>query len=100
MAKPFHSFEAFYAHYLNEHRHPLNRRLHLVGTGGALVLLALFILTDAWGFLLAAPIFGYGLAWVGHDRVEGNKPATFKHPFYSLAADFRMLYEFLVGKLR
>jgi len=96
----FNSFQEFYTYYLQEHRHPLNRRLHLIGTSSALTLLALFLITDIWWFLLAAPIVGYGLAWVGHFRVEGNKPATFSHPFYSLAADFRMLYDALTGKLR
>ena len=27
---------------------------------------------------------GYGLAWIGHFIFEKNKPATFKHPIYSV----------------
>lgn len=42
-------------------------------------------------WLLAAPILGYGPAWIGHFKVEKNKPASFKHPLWSLAADFKML---------
>ena len=35
---------------------------------------------------------GYAFAWYAHFFVEGNKPATFGHPFYSLVADYRMLF--------
>lgn len=41
-------------------------------------------------FLYAAPLFGYGFAWVGHFFFEKNRPATFKQPIYSLMGDFMM----------
>jgi hypothetical protein len=41
-------------------------------------------------FLMAAPLFGYGFAWVGHFIFEKNRPATFKQPIYSLMGDFMM----------
>lgn len=96
----FKSFEDFYKFYLEAHRHPLNRRLHLVGTTLALICVGLFVLTDNGWFLLIGPALGYTLAWIGHFRFERNKPATFSHPFYSLAADLRMLYEIVLSKLR
>jgi hypothetical protein len=46
------------------------------------------------------PIVGYGFAWVGHFVYEKNKPATFKHPFYSLRADFKMFWDILWGRLK
>jgi hypothetical protein len=51
----------------------------------------------AW--LLLTPIVGYGPAWVGHFVVEGNMPATFKHPVWSLRADLKMLTMALQGKM-
>ena len=39
-------------------------------------------------------------AWLGHFRFERNRPATFRFPFYSLAADFRMWWELNLGKLK
>ena len=55
-------------------------------------------LKNAW-FVAAAPIIGYAFAWYAHFFVEHNKPATFGHPLYSLAADYRMLFLMMAGKM-
>ncbi len=49
--------------------------------------------------LLVAPLFGYGLAWIGHFMFEKNRPATFKHPLYSLAGDLVMFKDVVVGRI-
>ena len=49
--------------------------------------------------LAAVPFVGYGFAWYAHFFVEHNKPATFGHPFYSLAADYRMLFLMMAGRM-
>ncbi len=46
------------------------------------------------------PVLGYGFAWVGHFFFEHNRPATFKHPWYSLAGDFVMFKDILTGRIR
>jgi hypothetical protein len=51
-----------------------------------------------WRFFVAAPLVGYGFAWVGHFVFEKNRPATFKYPLYSLAGDFRLWFEVAAGK--
>ncbi|HET9183271.1 MAG TPA: DUF962 domain-containing protein [Candidatus Angelobacter sp.] len=38
-------------------------------------------------------------AWTGHFLIEGNKPATFGHPFWSFICDFRMLALMATGTL-
>ena len=43
-------------------------------------------------------LFAYACAWVGHFILEKNRPATFKYPLWSLAADFRMWSEMCRGK--
>jgi len=63
-------------------------------------LLAYTIGSGKWLLLLAVPLFGYGFAWVGHFFFEKNRPATFTYPFYSLAGDFVMFRDILLGKLR
>ena len=44
-------------------------------------------------------VCGYGFTWFGHFFVEKNRPATFRHPFYSLAADYVMVWKMLTGKM-
>jgi hypothetical protein len=96
----FASFREFYPYYLSEHRDRTCRRLHFVGTSLVLIVLVTAALTrNAW-LLLLAPLAGYGFAWLGHFGFEKNRPATFTHPFYSLAADFVLFRDMLTGRIR
>ena len=93
------SFAEFWPFYLSEHSHPLNRRLHFFGTLTVHILIAALIFTRLWQWLWLVPVAGYAFAWIGHFAVEKNRPATFKHPFYSLIADFKMFYLMLLRRL-
>jgi len=93
------SFEEFWPYYVAAHRHPTCRALHYVGTSLALGCVATGVLTLNPLWFAAAPVAGYGLAWVGHFFLEGNRPATFSHPVYSLRGDARMLGLALRGKM-
>lgn len=100
MSKPFNRFADFYPYYLDEHRNRTCRRLHFVGTSLALVILVTSALQGwAWG-ILAALVCGYAFAWVGHFFFEKNRPATFKHPFYSFMGDWVMWKDMLTGRIR
>ena len=95
----FKNFEEFWPYYLCEHRNVLNRRLHFVGTTLVnLILLGAIAALDA-RWLLACPVAGYGFAWAGHFLVEKNRPATFRHPLWSLRGDYRMYRYMLSGRL-
>jgi hypothetical protein len=96
----FSNFAAFYPYYLDEHRDRTCRRLHFAGTLLVLVLVVAAVLTGRWWLLLLTPVVGYGFAWSGHAFFEHNRPATFSHPFYSLAADWVMFFDMLRGKIR
>jgi hypothetical protein len=99
--REFGTFREFYPYYLGEHENVACRRLHFVGSTLVLVVVALVatMLVSPW-WLLAIPVIGYGFAWVGHFFFEHNKPATFSHPFYSLAGDWVMYTQILTGRIR
>ncbi len=97
--KVFLSFAEFYPFYLGEHENRISRRLHFSGT----LLVITLALTAAFLklplLLVLLPICGYGFAWVGHYIFEKNRPATFKHPFYSVWGDFVMFKDMLIGRV-
>lgn len=95
----FKSFADFYPFYLREHSNLMCRRLHFIGTAAVISLLLLFFFTGDLMILVLLPVLGYGFAWIGHFIFEKNRPATFKHPFYSLLGDFRMFWDILTGKV-
>jgi hypothetical protein len=99
-APHFASFRDFYPHYLEQHGNRTCRRLHVAGTALAVVLGAAALVRGRWVLLLTAPLCGYLPAWAGHFFFERNSPATFRHPLYSLRADFRLLAEVLTGRVR
>lgn len=93
------TFRDFYPYYLAEHRNATCRRLHFIGSWLVIAaLLAALVTRNAW-LLLLMPLFGYGFAWVGHFKFEKNRPATFKHPLYSLLGDWVMFWQLLTGKI-
>ena len=72
----------------------------MVGSALVIGVVVLALVTrNAW-WLLAAPLVGYGFAWVGHFFFEKNRPATFKYPLWSLMGDWRMFFETVSGKRR
>ncbi len=93
------SFQSFWPYYLREHRRPRTRALHYAGTSLVVALAIFAIASRNWWLLLAIPLAGYGFAWVGHFFVERNQPATFTYPAWSLAADFKMWWLWLTGRL-
>jgi hypothetical protein len=95
----FTSFKEFYPHYLNEHSNATCRLLHFIGSFLILALIAYALLSSQYVLLWLIPVIGYGFAWVGHFFYEHNKPATFKYPFYSLAGDWVMFKDILIGRV-
>jgi hypothetical protein len=93
------SYGEFWQRYLDAHRDPRTRALHYLGTLGAAACLLMAAAGGDWRWLVAAPIVGYGPAWLGHAVFEHNRPQTFAHPAWSLISDLRMLGLFLAGRL-
>ena len=92
------SFKEFYPYYLDEHRKTGTRVTHFIGTSLFLYFIFMLIFTgNGWNLLYGA-LCGYGFAWIGHFFIEKNKPATFKYPVWSLASDFVLYFEILIGR--
>jgi len=95
----FNTYDEFFAYYLTQHSDRANRLLHACGTALSFVFIGLMIaIGHAW-WALAWPVIAYSFAWFGHFVVEGNKPATFGHPWWSFISDFRMVWLMLTGRL-
>ena len=95
----FASFSEFYPFYLGEHRNVACRRLHFICSLVVIGCLAMAVATGGWLWLPAALVCGYGFAWVGHFVFEKNRPATFRHPLYSLMGDWVMFKDICIGKI-
>jgi len=96
--KRIETWDEFWPFYVLEHSLPACRALHFIGSSLSLVVLAAGIFVNPW-LLLAAPIVGYGFAWIGHFFIEKNKPASFKYPLWSFLADWKMWALMLTGRM-
>ncbi|WP_164118261.1 DUF962 domain-containing protein [Sphingorhabdus sp. Alg239-R122] len=97
--REYQSFETFWPFYLREHSKPRTRSLHYIGTTLVIAVAFYAVLSGKWLWLLAMPVAGYFFAWLAHFRVEKNRPATFTYPLWSLAADFKMYFLWLTGRI-
>lgn len=96
----FASFREFYPFYLGEHRDRRCRRMHFAGSSLVLLIVLLALVNGRLAWLWLLPVVGYGSAWIGHFVYEKNRPATFRHPLYSLMGDWVMYWQVLRGKVR
>ncbi|HEX5706356.1 MAG TPA: DUF962 domain-containing protein [Pyrinomonadaceae bacterium] len=93
------TFGEFWPFYVAEHSRRGTRWLHAAGTLASTTLLVVLLATGRWRWLPLALVVGYAAAWVGHFFIEHNRPATFKHPLWSFAADYKMVALMLMGRM-
>lgn len=93
------TYKEFWFFYLQEHAHPTNRKLHFIGTTLVILFAVAALFSQNYQLFWLCPLAGYAFAWIGHFKVEHNRPATFKYPLWSLISDFKMYFYFLTGKL-
>lgn len=99
MSDRYRTFAEFWPFYLREHSKPRTRALHYAGTTLVVAIAVAALVSGRGLWLVALPLAGYAFAWVAHFGIEKNRPATFTYPLWSLAADFRMWWLWLTGRL-
>jgi hypothetical protein len=95
----FETFDEFWPFYVREHAKKSTRILHFAGTTAGMGLVAAALVLRRPRLLKWSPVVGYAAAWIGHFFFEGNKPATFKYPLWSLRADFVMWGKMIAGTM-
>jgi hypothetical protein len=102
MGKKYNSFDEYYEFYLSKHKNPLNRFLHLLGNIATIAfVVSVFKFDLSLWWLLLTPFVVYPLAALGHLICEGNMPAFLSgNPIYAKMSDWKMLYQWLTGKLK
>ncbi|MER0444470.1 DUF962 domain-containing protein [Streptomyces sp. NPDC006660] len=101
MTKPrFDSYEEFWPYYVAMHSRAATRWVHLTGTLTGLAISAYGLARRRGRLILALPLIGYATAWPAHWFIEGNNPATFGHPAWSLRGDRQMIRMMLAGRDR
>ena len=98
--KRYQTFQEFWPYYLSEHSKPKTKWIHFFGTTLAVTMLIVVCVTQNLWFLPVMFVGGYAPAWYAHFFEEHNRPATFTYPFWSLAADFKMWFLMLTGKIK
>ena len=96
----FTSFKEFYPYYLSEHKLPITKLLHIIGSLCSLGFLISMIISKKYQYISFVFIIGYGFAWISHFAFEKNKPATFKYPLYSFIGDWIMLKDVITRKIK
>lgn len=96
--RTFSRYEEFWPYYVAMHAKAATRWVHLAGTLTGLAVAGWGVARGRRRYALALPLIGYGTAWPAHLLIEGNNPATFGHPWWSLRGDRQMISMMLTGR--
>ncbi|MEM7755294.1 MAG: DUF962 domain-containing protein [Planctomycetota bacterium] len=98
-ANPPRTFAAFYPKYLADHTKPITKVFHIAGTISFAGFVVAAIILSNPGLVLAGVVSCYAAAWLSHVALERNRPASFRHPLYSILGDFKMTADVLTGRV-
>ncbi len=59
----------------------------------------MLLVMGRYAWIWAVPMVAYGFAWTGHFVIEKNRPATFRHPLFSLIGDHKMAWFMVTGQI-
>ena len=91
MSQTFTSFDEFFPYYVGQHSKRATRLVHFAGTHLGALSAVVGVATGRRRMVAAFPVISYGFAWFSHFVIEGNNPASFGHPLWSLRGDLIML---------
>ena len=81
----FTSFKEFYPYYLSEHKLPITKLLHIIGSLCSLGFLISMIISKKYQYIPFVFIIGYGFAWISHFFSPSKfSKYLFKNLIYSL----------------
>ncbi|MBX9769379.1 MAG: DUF962 domain-containing protein [Bdellovibrionales bacterium] len=96
----FEGFDEFWLFYLGEHRKPVTRAIHFVGTSLGICSAPAAVFFGEWQIFLVGIILVYCVLFSSHFLFEKNRPATFRYPLLSIAADLKMWWLILTGRIQ
>jgi hypothetical protein len=96
----FKSFAEFWPFYLAEHKQPITKLIHFIGTSLGIIAFLFIIYFRAWWGVPVALVGIYGPLFASHFIFEKNRPATFRNPIWSVFADLKMWWSLLTGKIK
>lgn len=97
--KPIQTFEEFWPFYVREHSKKATRIFHFIGTSAGGVAAVAAIALKRPSLIPLGLAVGYGTAWYSHFFIEKNRPASFKYPAWSFAADWVMWSKMIAGTM-
>jgi hypothetical protein len=92
----FETFADFYAVYLRQHDHPVNRRLHVAGNAVGVAAVVAGVVSRSWWPVLASPLLVNAFHWLGHIVFQKNRPGDAGPRLWAAIASWRMAWDFLV----
>jgi hypothetical protein len=93
------TFAEFWPYYVGEHRNPLTRDLHFIGTTNLFWWLLVALARRSLLIAVLAVVSSYAFAWFGHFVIEKNRPATLDYPLLSALGNLRMYAEIWRGRM-
>jgi len=95
------NFNDYYKIYLTYHKNPWTKVMHALGNLATVAFICFIATSDSFSlwWLLLSPFIIYFFAWPSHWWIEKNKPAAFKNPIKAKMADWKMMYDYTIGRM-
>jgi len=93
-------FDAYLEHYLTAHQNKTNQWIHAVALILSIVCFILFLISWNLLWLILTPVFGHGIAWIGHQFYEGNRPLVWQNPIYAFFAEVILVKRLLFNSIK